>query len=500
MFSTTFARIRQARPRGRQLAQLGIFTICVSLGLTVGCHSRGGSTTPITVPPPTPQANGPANPTASQVPTTPTNSGTANPNSPSPPSGSGQLVTVPFWTVDKGQFSKVHPGQWGTRVIDNRSDWRSFWTQHTGGTPTPAPVVDFSREVVVVIIRSTPLRLGYSTTVLSVERDPASDDLHLTYGEQGPMHPNSPQPGLTATPLPFHIVRVAKTRGQVQFKALRRFPFKTLISKHEAADRGTVQGLEKEVIDHASALSSRWVARYPRQATNVPAVNFSAGDQVMALVRDPVNFYRSADTEHNFHALGFTLDPTRGQVIMDLFDGVFSVDTHTPGTPPPGNVLYQSPNTMAHVAPQASGQYSMQINNAVVRRSTALDFEYLGKGPLSGYRHNEADFGGQALVFENQQDWSAFWAQHIAYPPNLQVSAAPVVDFASSVVVATFAGHFNAGTHSYWIKDVAELATGSVMVTATHAAVQGPSTPSNPYHFIRIARPRGGVVLSVNEG
>ena len=92
-------------------------------------------------------------------------------------------------------------------VIRNQDEWKALWKRHssTDTNASPAPIIDFNREMIVGIFLGEKHTGGYEVEIVRAERRDSS--LYLYYREE------SPTPGAMVTQAltqPFHLVRVAK--------------------------------------------------------------------------------------------------------------------------------------------------------------------------------------------------------------------------------------------------------------------------------------------------
>jgi hypothetical protein len=112
-----------------------------------------------------------------------------------------------------GEHSRIVT--FGTFLIRNEQEWRSYWTQHTGEPARLAPrEFDWTRESVAAIHLGTMSLPGYRISVEKVERVLASD-AELSYVVVGPR----PVLGSVAGPSsPFALVRLPRLSGSLHFR------------------------------------------------------------------------------------------------------------------------------------------------------------------------------------------------------------------------------------------------------------------------------------------
>jgi PrcB C-terminal len=117
-------------------------------------------------------------------------------------------------TVERGDRSGIR-GPLQT-VIRNQDEWKALWKRHssTDTNPSPAPIVDFNREMVVGIFLGEKRTGGYEVEIVRTEQRDSL--LYFYYREK------SPPPGAMVTQAltqPFHLVKIAKYENlQVIFR------------------------------------------------------------------------------------------------------------------------------------------------------------------------------------------------------------------------------------------------------------------------------------------
>jgi protease stability complex PrcB-like protein len=111
-------------------------------------------------------------------------------------------------TIARGAHSNVDgPRQ---AVVRTPAEWTALWRAHD--YDTPAPAVDFSREMVVAVFMGSRPTAGYTVEIVSVKE--AGGSLVVSYREQSPARDALTAQVLTA---PFHIAAVPKFVGDVRF-------------------------------------------------------------------------------------------------------------------------------------------------------------------------------------------------------------------------------------------------------------------------------------------
>jgi PrcB C-terminal len=108
-------------------------------------------------------------------------------------------------TVEKGDRSGIR-GPLQT-VIRNQDEWKALWKRHssTDTSPSPAPSIDFDREMIVGIFLGEKSTGGYEVEIVRAEQRDSS--LYFYYREKSPAAGAMVTQALTQ---PFHLVRVAK--------------------------------------------------------------------------------------------------------------------------------------------------------------------------------------------------------------------------------------------------------------------------------------------------
>jgi hypothetical protein len=122
---------------------------------------------------------------------------------------------VSFVSIASGAASGIE----GRRevTITGPDGWIALWAEHTRGAspPTPPPLVDFSREVVIAIFLGTRPSGGFSVAIRRIE--PGDGGLTVYFREGRPAKDALVSQALTQ---PFHIVKVKVTQitaGRVRF-------------------------------------------------------------------------------------------------------------------------------------------------------------------------------------------------------------------------------------------------------------------------------------------
>jgi len=116
-------------------------------------------------------------------------------------------------TVAQGAMSNIEePRQ---AVVRTAADWQALWKQH-GGEGTP-PTVDFNQSTVVAVFLGSRPTTGFAVEITAARTE--GNRTLVEYLERRP-----PPDAIVAQVLtsPFHIVRLPRTAGAVEFRRLSR--------------------------------------------------------------------------------------------------------------------------------------------------------------------------------------------------------------------------------------------------------------------------------------
>lgn len=116
-----------------------------------------------------------------------------------------------FVTVAQGTMSNIEePRQ---MVVRTAAEWQALWKEHDPGSAVPA--VDFTQSIVVGVFLGSRPTAGFSVEIAAV-REEAGRTV-VEYVERRP-----PRDELVAQILtsPFHVVRLMRTTGAVEFRRL----------------------------------------------------------------------------------------------------------------------------------------------------------------------------------------------------------------------------------------------------------------------------------------
>ena len=114
-----------------------------------------------------------------------------------------------FETVDHGVISGLMDER--QDVIRDQTVWMDFWKSHKG-KGSSVPMIDFQKEIVVVIHLGTRSTAGYEVNVRQIEDQ--SERVMITYEEI------KPGPGCFVAQVltqPYHIIKIKGTQKEVSF-------------------------------------------------------------------------------------------------------------------------------------------------------------------------------------------------------------------------------------------------------------------------------------------
>lgn len=125
------------------------------------------------------------------------------------PSEGAESEGVTFEVIANGGGTLIVNEQTG--VIRDQTNWEQFWLRHSGGK-TPAPIVDFGKEMVVAVYLGGRPTGGYAVKVVKIEE--TAKNLVVNYEEQ---RPGARCFVTQATTSPFQIVRLPRAEKDVVF-------------------------------------------------------------------------------------------------------------------------------------------------------------------------------------------------------------------------------------------------------------------------------------------
>ena len=122
-----------------------------------------------------------------------------------------QVRSAELETVARGAMSNIEePRQ---VVVRTAAEWQALWKEHDA--QRAAPAVDFAQSSVVAVFLGTRPTAGFGVDITAVKTE--GSRAVVEYREQRP-----PRDALTAQILtsPFHIVRVARASGPIEFRRI----------------------------------------------------------------------------------------------------------------------------------------------------------------------------------------------------------------------------------------------------------------------------------------
>ena len=118
----------------------------------------------------------------------------------------------PFTTVAAGPVSAIEePRQ---AVVRTATEWQTLWKEHDA--QHAAPSLDFTQSIVVAVFLGTRPTAGFIVEITAVKAE--GSRAVVEYRERRP-----PRDALLAEVLtaPFHIVRIARTSGSIEFRSIQ---------------------------------------------------------------------------------------------------------------------------------------------------------------------------------------------------------------------------------------------------------------------------------------
>ena len=121
-------------------------------------------------------------------------------------------MPIQIVTVEQGNFSGiVEPLE---LVIHTPAEWQNLWKRHVSiqSPPSPVPPIAFDTEMVVAVFLGQKNTGGYEVNISKAERRGPAVTIFYNVG--------IPKPGgvsIQAITQPFHIVRMPRSDGPVEF-------------------------------------------------------------------------------------------------------------------------------------------------------------------------------------------------------------------------------------------------------------------------------------------
>jgi hypothetical protein len=125
--------------------------------------------------------------------------------------------TIPFKVVDKnsnGGFQELTQEIYTNQTAFEKA-WKLAWSNFSD--PTPAPIVDFNKEMVVLVALGMRKNGGYQLKINSVREE--TNEIMVDYTE------TTPNPKCTYSQsivFPYEFISFAKTNKKVSFKVAKQ--------------------------------------------------------------------------------------------------------------------------------------------------------------------------------------------------------------------------------------------------------------------------------------
>jgi hypothetical protein len=123
-----------------------------------------------------------------------------------------QAIVPPLRSLDQGGQSEIEMQRQVT--VRDGDGWASLWRAHA--PRRPAPVVDFSREMVVGVFIGTRPTAGFAVEIVGYRE--SGNDVIVLYRETAPSRDT-----ITAQVIvsPYHLVVIPRRTGTVTFEKLK---------------------------------------------------------------------------------------------------------------------------------------------------------------------------------------------------------------------------------------------------------------------------------------
>jgi len=128
--------------------------------------------------------------------------------------GRAEPKSLDFQTIEQGLRSGIQVPR--TVLIRNESAWKNLWIEHERGLSTApaAPVMDFSKEMVIAVFLGMRRTGGYSVAIKDISVRQPDAPIWVSFEEVKPGKGCMVTQVLTS---PFQIVRLARVEGPVTF-------------------------------------------------------------------------------------------------------------------------------------------------------------------------------------------------------------------------------------------------------------------------------------------
>jgi hypothetical protein len=114
-------------------------------------------------------------------------------------------------TIAQGTMSNIEEPR--HVVVRTAAEWQALWKEHD--PQSPAPAVDFTQSLVVGIFLGSRSTAGFAVDITGVREE--GGKTIVEYAERRPGRDTFSAQVITT---PFHIVRIKRTAGEVEFKRL----------------------------------------------------------------------------------------------------------------------------------------------------------------------------------------------------------------------------------------------------------------------------------------
>lgn len=121
----------------------------------------------------------------------------------------GQTSPVELVTVAQGPMSNIEESR--QVVVRTAAEWQALWKEHDA--QSEAPSIDFAQSIVVAVFLGTRPSAGFAVEITAVKGD--SSRAVVEYRERRPARDAITAQVITS---PFHIVRVARGPGTIEFR------------------------------------------------------------------------------------------------------------------------------------------------------------------------------------------------------------------------------------------------------------------------------------------
>jgi hypothetical protein len=114
-----------------------------------------------------------------------------------------------FATVAQGPMSNIEEPR--TVVVRTDAEWQALWKEHDPERPPPA--IDFGQSMVVGVFMGSRPSAGFAVEITGIKAE--GNRTIVEYAERRPSRDEFVAQVLTS---PFHLVRLMRTAGAVEFR------------------------------------------------------------------------------------------------------------------------------------------------------------------------------------------------------------------------------------------------------------------------------------------